>query len=95
MAGEEKVETRGTSTMGHMVEGVKDDDLVGQKETVAHGAFVEEGARVVARDWGIVIQPGVFGVSRVERTANEVIVGVVICFEGRTKIQKKQYASIS
>ena len=56
-----------------MVERVEDDELAGKKGAVAHGALVVEGTSVVARGWGVVIQPGVLGVSRVKRTANEII----------------------
>ena len=41
--------------MGHTVERMEDDELVGEKEAVAHGALVVEGSRVVARDGGVVI----------------------------------------
>jgi len=67
--------------MGHTVEGVEDDELTGKKGTVAHRALVEAGARVVARDWGVVVQPGVLGVSRVKGAANEIIGAIMVGFE--------------
>ena len=81
ITGKEKVETTGTSMVRHMVERVEDDELVGKKGSEAHGAFVIERTGVVAGGGGVVIQPGVFGVSRVKRTANKIIGAISVCFE--------------
>ena len=64
--------------MGHTVERMENDELAGEKGAVAHGAFVMEGARVVARDWGVIIEPGVLGISRVKGAANEVIGTIIV-----------------
>ena len=67
--------------MGHTIERVENDELVGEKGAVAHRALEIEGARVVARDWGVLIQPGVLGISRVKGAANEVIGAIMVRFE--------------
>ena len=64
-----------------MVERVEDDELTGKKGAEARGAFVVEGTRMVARGWGVVIQPGILGVSRVKKTANEIVGAISLCFE--------------
>ena len=72
-----------------MIERVEDDELAGKKGAEAHGAFLLEGTRVVARGWGVVIQPGILGVSRVKKTANEIVGDISVCFEwlGSAKTQ--------
>ena len=73
LTGQEKVEATGTSTVGHMVERVEDDEFVGRNRVEAHRALVVDRTRVVARGGGVVIQPGFISVRRVKKTANDVI----------------------
>ena len=54
---------------------------MGKKRSEAHGAFVIERAGVVAGGGGVVIQPGIFGVSRVKKTANKIVGAISVCFE--------------
>ena len=68
--------------MGNLVDGVKDNEFTGEEETVTHRTLVEDGARVVARDWGVIVEPGVLSIGRVKGAADEVIGTVIVTSKG-------------